>query len=100
MSSTATADADPTRYRSAIIVLRQSSPVFTRATLYASEGTGYGPVFVSVRLPQIYVLSKRPDGRNNLFFLAWGLLSTSRTLCYKEIQVSSKIRVLFSETLL
>ena len=39
------------------------------------------------------------DGRNNVV-LARGLLSTSPTLCFKEIQVSAKIRVLPSETFL
>ena len=44
------------------------------------------------------VLSKGMDGI--IWFLAWGLLSTSPTLCFKEIQVSTKIRVLPSETFL
>ena len=37
------------------------------------------------------------DGRNNLVF-GMGLLSTSPTLCFKEIQVAAKITVLPSET--
>jgi len=32
------------------------------------------------------------------WFLAWRLLSTSPTLCFKEIQICAKIRVLLSGT--
>jgi len=49
-------------------------------------------------LSQVGVLKKRLD--ESSWFLAWGLLSTCPTLCFKEIQISSKIRVLFSGTLL
>ena len=47
---------------------------------------------LSVCLPQVGVLSKWLDGL--IWFLSWGLLSTSPTLCFKEIQVSTTIRVL------
>jgi len=43
--------------------------------------------------PRLYVTSRcsvETGGWNNLGVLAWGLLSTYPTLCYKEIQVSSK----------
>ena len=43
-------------------------------------------------LPHVGFLSKR--------FLAWEILSTYPTLCYKEIRVTSKIRALSSGTLL
>ena len=53
---------------------------------------------VSVCLSQVGVLSK---GMNGLIWcLACGLLSTSLTLCFKEIRVSPKIRALPSGTLL
>ena len=42
------------------------------------------------RLPQVGVLSKRIE----LIFFAQGLPSTDPTLCYGEIQVSTKLRVL------
>jgi len=42
------------------------------------------------------VLSKRMDGI--IWFLAWELLSTSPTLCFKEIQASTKISLLPSGT--
>jgi len=41
--------------------------------------------------------SVETDGRNNLVF-GVELLSTSPTLCFKEIQVSTKLRVLPSGT--
>jgi len=51
---------------------------------------------VCVCLPQVGVLSK---GMNTLiWFLAWMLFSTSHTLCFKEIQLSTEIRVLTSGT--
>ena len=44
------------------------------------------------RLSQVGVLSK---GMNGLIcFLAWRLLSAGLMLCFKEIQVSTRIRVL------
>ena len=61
------------------------------ARRYVSAGTSYGPVSVSVSvcLSQVGVLSKRSDGI--IWFLAWGgLLSTRPTLCFKEIQLSTK----------
>ena len=41
-------------------------------------------------LSQVGVLKKLLD--ESSWFLAWGLLSTCPTLCFKEIQISSKIR--------
>jgi len=67
--------------------------VFLPARRCASAGTSYGPVSVSVCLSvclsQVGVLSKRMNGL--VWFLTWGLLSTSLTLCFKEIRVSTKI---------
>jgi len=59
---------------------------------YASAGTSFGPVSVcmSVCLSQVVVLSKGMDGLSLIMFLSWRLLSTSPTLCFKEIQVSTK----------
>jgi len=51
---------------------------------------------LSVCLSQVGVLLKWLDGSS--WFLAWRLLSTSPTVCFKEIQVSAKIRVLPSGT--
>jgi len=61
---------------------------------------GYGPVsvFVCLCLSQVRVLSKRLNESG--WFLAHELLSTYPTQCYKEIQVSSKITVLLTGTLL
>ena len=53
---------------------------------------------VRVRLSQVGVISKRMNESG--WFLAWQLHSTYPTLCYKEIHVTSKIRVLFSGILL
>jgi len=50
-------------------------------------------------LSQVGVLSKRLNESIGVV-LAWDLLSAYPTLCYKEIQVPSKIRVLLSRTLL
>ena len=72
----------------------QNMPVqeFLPARRYASAGTNYGPVSVCCLCrSQVGVLSKRTDGL--IWFLAWGLLSTSTTLCFKEIQVSAKNNV-------
>jgi len=63
---------------------------------YAKAGTSYGPV--SVCLSQVGVLLKWLDGSSS--FLAWRLLSTSPALCFNEIQVCTKIRVLPSGTFL
>ena len=46
---------------------------------------------MSARLTQVGVLSKGMDGRIDLVF-GMEAFSTSPTLCYKEIQVSTKIR--------
>jgi len=66
------------------------------ARRYASADS-YGPVFVCVCvcLSQVDVLSKRMN--ESSWFLAWELHST---LCYKEIHIPSKIRVLPSGFLL
>ena len=67
--------------------------VFTRA-MHASAGTRYGPVSVSVSVCLSVTSRVLSKGMNGLiWFLARGLLSTSPTLCFKEIQVSTKIRV-------
>jgi len=62
------------------------------------RGTSLGPVSVclSVCLSQVGVLSKGMNGI--ISFLAWGLLSTSPTLSFEEIRVSTKIRALPSGT--
>jgi len=70
--------------------LATKQPLFLPARRYASAGTSYGPV--SVCLSQVGVLLKWLDGSS--WFLAWRLLSTSSTLCFKEIQVCTKIRAL------
>ena len=70
--------------------------VFTRATL-ASAGTSYSLVRVCLSIcPCLSVRHKSVEkGMNGLmWFSAWRLLSTSLTLCFKEIQVSTKIRAL------
>jgi len=60
----------------------------------ATTGTSYDPVYVC--LTQVGVLSKGMNGL--IWFLAWRLLLTSPALCFKEVQVSTKIRVLPSES--
>jgi len=62
------------------------------------KAASYGPVSVclSVCLSQVGVLSKRMDGLS--WFLAWRLVIYP-TLCCKEIQLSTKLRVLPSGTL-
>ena len=51
---------------------------------------------LSVCLSQVGVLLKWLDGSSS--FLAWRLLSTSPALCFNEIQVCTKMRVLPSGT--
>ena len=46
------------------------------------------------RLSQVGVISKGMD--RLIWFFAWRLFSTSPTLCYKEIQVSTEIRLRLS----
>ena len=48
-------------------------------------------VCLSVCVSQVGVLSKRMDGSS--WLLAWRLLSTYLTLCYRDIPVSGKIKV-------
>jgi len=60
----------------------------------ATTGTSYDPVYVC--LTQVGVLSKGMNGL--IWFLAWRLLLTSPALCFKEVQVSTKIWVLPSES--
>ena len=64
------------------------------------EGASYGPVSVSVSVTSRCSIKR--DGRL-ICFLAWKLFSTSPTLCFKEIRVSTKVRILprktFSKTL-
>jgi len=77
-----------------VVVCTGTGTIFTRATLCDSAGrpTSYGLVSVSVSmsvsLSQVGVLLKRMNGF--IWFLACGLLSTSPTLCFKEVQVSTK----------
>ena len=68
---------------------------FYRAML-CMRGSSRGPV--SVCPSQVGVLLKWLDGSS--WFVAWRLLSTSPTLCFKEIQVglSAKITALLSGT--
>ena len=73
------------------------------ARCYASVGTRLQWPCVRVCMAVYVSVTSRcfieTDGRNNLVF-GMGLLSTSPTLCFKEIQVSTKIRVLPSKTFL
>jgi len=64
----------------------------------ASARASCGPVSVSVCvcLSQVGVPTKGING--SIWSLTWRLLSTSPTLCFKEIQVSTKMRVLPSGT--
>jgi len=80
--------------------LKTTRSRFSPARRYASAGTSHGPVSVclSVCLSQVGVLSKRLN--ESSWFLARELHLTYPTLCYKKIQVPSKIRVLPSGTLL
>ena len=68
------------------------------ARRYASAGISHGPVSVClcVCLSQVGVLVKWLDGSSR--FLAWRLVLTCPTLYFKEIRVSTKIRVLSSGT--
>ena len=69
---------------------------FSPALRYASVGTIAVALCLSVCL-SVSVTSRCSIKRNeriNLFFLARRILSTSRTLCFKEIEISTKIRVL------
>jgi len=68
------------------------------ARRYASAGISHGPVSVClcVCLSQVGVLVKWLDGSS--WFLAWWLVLTCPTLYFKEIRVSTKIRVLSSGT--
>jgi len=64
------------------------------ARRYASAGTSHDPVSVSVSVCLLVTsrCSIKRDERINLV-LARGLLSTSPIHCFKDIQVSTKIRV-------
>ena len=73
-----------------------SQPPTHTARRYVSTGTATAwclclSVCLSVCLSQVGVLSKQPDGSSCV--LAWKLLSTYPTLCYKDIPVSGKIKV-------
>ena len=74
---------------------------FLSARRYASAGTSYGPVSVCLSICRSVTTrcSIKRDERVNLV-LAWMFFPTSRrsrpTLCFKEIRVSTKIRVLLS----
>jgi len=58
-------------------------------------GASYGPVSVSVSVTSRCSIKR--DGRL-ICFLAWRLFSTSPTLCFKEIRVSTKVRILPRKT--
>jgi len=77
---------------------RDAKRLFVVVEVAGVAGTSYGPVFVCVCLSQVGVLSKRLN--ESSWILAWELHSTYPTLCYKEIHVPSKIRVLPSGILL
>jgi len=87
-------------YNLLLSICRKESTIyaFLPARRYASAGTSYGPVSdclsacVCVCLSQVGVLSKRLNKSD--CFLSWELLLIYTTLCYKEIQVLSKARVL------
>jgi len=74
-----------------MFLLKTKRKAFLAVRCYAGAGTSYGPVSVclsvrpSVRLSQV--------GSRCMNGLIW-FLPTSPTLCFKEIQVSTKIRVL------
>jgi len=88
-------------------------PVPTHLQILAMPLTSYGPVSVSVSICHtsvgtsygsvsvLCICHKSVFYRNRIIcFFAWGLLSTSPTLCFKEIQLSTKITVLPSGTFL
>jgi len=71
---------------------------FTRARHYAIERVLAMALCLRLCLTQLGVLSKQLDKPS--WFLSWELPSTYPTLCCKEIQTTSKIRVLPSGNLL
>ena len=75
---------------------RETSPrCLGRTPIFTSETLGYMTLCLSVCLSVcVCVCLNQPS-----WFLAWELHSTLPTLCFKEIQVSPKIRVLPSGTL-
>ena len=87
-------------YNLLLSICRKESTIyaFLPARRYASAGTSYGPVSdclsacVCVSLSQVGVLSKRLNKSD--CFLSRELLLIYTALCYKEIQVLSKARVL------
>jgi len=73
---------------------------FFTARRYASAVyavVAFPSVRPSIRLSQAGIVQKRLD--ESSWVLAWKLNSTYPTLCYKEIWVSTKIRILLSGTL-
>ena len=70
---------------------------FLPARRNASAGTSYGPVSAYVCLSRVGVPLKWMAGSS--WFLARTLIPTYPKLCYKKIQVSTKIKVLPSGTL-
>jgi len=78
----------------ATAVLSSTCGYFFYRAMLCMRGSSRGPV--SVCPSQVGVLLKWLDGSS--WFLAWRLLSTSPTLCFKEIQASAKITVLPSGT--
>jgi len=80
----------------ATAVLSSTCGYFFYRAMLCMHGSSRGPV--SVCPSQVGVLLKWLDGSS--WFVAWRLLSTSPTLCFKEIQVglSAKITALLSGT--
>ena len=75
--------------------MNTSGRLFLPVQCYASMGTSCGPVSVSVT-SQCSIKTAERIG----LVLAWELPSTYPILCYKEIQVPSKMRLFPSWTLL
>ena len=71
--------------------------LITRTTLLARALAIALCLCLSVRLSQVGVLLKW-HVYGSSWFLARRLLSTSHTLCFKELEVSTKIRALSSDT--
>ena len=71
---------------------------FLPARRHASAGTSCGPMSVCLCLSVTSWCSIKSNKRINLVFGIGSFFSTSPTLYFKEIQVSTKIRVLPSGT--
>jgi len=80
------------------MTLHAAGDRFLLARRYASAGIA----MASCLCPSVSVISRcsiETDGRIELVFFASRLLSTSPTLWYKEIQLSTEIRVIPLELL-